>query len=236
MPGSLIPPLPGTDRPQVSTNLLALQLSEASLGNTLARTLKSMALRVCAIGSAIAGFSLIDITVTVGLLSLAAAVSFPILTSAMGIYLLRTDTRSVERELQTARAMAVSSNRPIRVRFNCPAQGQFRRVELIGTPSVPDPADSSSSRCSAATYPYPPTDRDPLSLPNLDGPVRRINPQVAFGNVQTIEFWPDGTAHVNTGGTTPWPTIASGGMSLTLVKGSATSTLTVNGLGKIRIQ
>jgi hypothetical protein len=56
--------------------------------------------------------------------------------------------------------------------------------------------------------------------------------------VQTVEFWPDGTAHVNAGGTTPWPVIPND-QSFTVLDILHSSTIVtsigVNGLGKITL-
>ena len=71
--------------------------------------------------------------------------------------------RDVERELQFARLKSVSTNRPMRIRFNCPVAGQFRVVELIGTPRVPLAADGAANRCDETIYPYRPTGADSQS-------------------------------------------------------------------------
>jgi hypothetical protein len=86
------------------------------------------------------------------------------------------------------------------------------------------------------TYPYPAPDRNPLTRPNLDGPPRFLDPSVTFGAVQSIEFWPDGTAHYNNAGANPWPMIPAAGRSLTMTKSGKTATVTVNGLGKVQLQ
>jgi type II secretory pathway pseudopilin PulG len=151
--------------------------------------------------------------------------------------------RQVERELQTARMKAVKSNRPIRVRFNCPSARQYRSVELLGSPQSPAANDADSSaatRCNPTTYPYPDNDPEFFAIPNNDGPLQTLPLEVSFGNVETIEFWPDGSAHVQSGTTNPWPVIGTAGLSLTMydVKYQSTmvKSITVNGLGKITLQ
>ena len=181
------------------------------------------------------GVSLVDMMVGMTVMVIIMAGAVPQLRDVTGTMKLGTGLRDVERELQTARLKAVTSNRPMRVRFNCPANGQFRMVELIGSPTTPAGADSASDRCSESTYPSPPADDNPLSRPNHDGPVRYLDPSVSFGSVTTIEFWPDGSAHVNTG-VNPWPPIGGTGTSITLKRGTAVRTITVNGLGKIQLQ
>jgi prepilin-type N-terminal cleavage/methylation domain-containing protein len=183
------------------------------------------------------GFTLIELLVVMALIVIMAGVAVPILINVADGIKLSQATREVERELQTARLRAVSANQPMRVRFNCPAAGEYRSTELIGTPSVPAAADSAVDRCSPAVYPFPgDADKKVLTRPNQDGPLRRLDSSVTFSTVTTIEFWPDGTARTNTGGTNPWPPISGTGFLVTLTKGPKSRTILVNGVGKIQIQ
>ena len=191
-----------------------------------------------------AGFTFIELAVVVGLLGVLMAIAVPTVLDISGDIKLRNALREVERELQTARLKAVTTNRAIRVRFNCPAAGQYRMVEVIGTPGAPATADSGASaaaRCSQASYPFPATDANPLTTPNHDGPVRLLPQQVSFGTAAgAIEFWPDGSAHMASGLTAPWPVIPSTGatvaVQLTRNNVTVTRTVSINGLGKIQIQ
>ena len=151
--------------------------------------------------------------------------------------------REVERELQTARLKAVTSNRAIRVRFNCPTARKYRMVELIGTPTSNAAADQPMNRCQETVYPSVAPDNNPLTVPNHDGPTRELHSSVSFGATRTLEFWPDGSVHANDppsdtppSGGSAWPVLPSGGVSITLTKGSTIKTITVNGLGKIQLQ
>src|SRR5215210_5760180 len=92
------------------------------------------------------GFTLIELLVTVALIAIVSAMAVPLLASVGESIKLGQATREVERELQTARLRAVTSNQPIRVRFDCPAAGQYRITELIGTPAVPAAADAATNR------------------------------------------------------------------------------------------
>jgi hypothetical protein len=144
--------------------------------------------------------------------------------------------REVERELQTARLRAVTSNRPIRVRFNCPVAGQYRMVELIGSPSLPALEDAAANRCQQNIYPSPAADNNPITVPNHDGPVRRLPKDVSFGAIKTLEFWPDGSVHADAGTGNPWPPVAPPGTAISVTKGVSVKQITVNGLGKIQLQ
>lgn len=181
------------------------------------------------------GFTLVDVMITVAVLAVLAGAAMPAMRDIRSAFSLGNSARTVERELQTARLKAVSSNRPIRVRFNCPAATEFRMVELIGSPSAPDAADSAANRCSESAYPYPATDTSPLTRPNHDGPIRRLDPNVAFGSAVTLEFWPDGSVHKQDGTTLPWPAMAGNGTAITVTYGTSVRTITVNGLGKIQL-
>ena len=190
-----------------------------------------------------AGFTLIEMMMTLGVFAILAGAAVPQLADMSGGMRLRQGLREVERELQAARLKAVSSNRPIRVRFNCPSPGSYRTVELIGTPSVPDEDDDAGDRCSEAAYPHPAEDTNRLTLPNHDGPVRQLHSSLTFGAADTLEFWPDGSIHqADVTLDTPWLPIPSTGTAITIVKenegelADQVGIITVNGLGKIQIQ
>ena len=182
------------------------------------------------------GFSLIDMMVVVMLIGIVSAMAVPSIINTVDAVRLGQSARDVERELQTAKMRAVGKGRPMRVRFNCPVAGQYRMVELIGTATTYAAADSAGDRCVETAYPFPPADNDPVTRPNLDGPIRRIDPTVTFEVAPTIEFWPDGTAHYDTGGGGTWPLIPVAGVNVRLARNGRTSTITVNGLGKVQLQ
>jgi prepilin-type N-terminal cleavage/methylation domain-containing protein len=200
-----------------------------SLGRPLAQTQCSMRKHLW---NEQRGFTLIDVLTVIVVLGIMAAVTAPGMIASLDRLKLGQATREVERELHVAKSRAVSKGRGIRIRFNCPSAGQYRVTELLGTVTVPAAADNAADRCDQTKYPYPIADNDPLTLPNLDGPVRYLPDDVSFGTSQTIEFWPDGTAHI-TGATIPWPLIPTVGINITVVRDANTSTITVNGLGKI---
>jgi len=184
-----------------------------------------------------AGFSLIDMVATLAVIGTLAAIALPQAGDALDRMRLGMAERDVERELQFARLKAVSSNRPMRVRFDCPAAGQFRAVELIGTSATPDSADaeSNTTRCSETAYPYSPTgaDKSRLTRPNNDGPIRRLQTSTTFSTKKTLEFWPDGSVHADSGGGNPWPNVGVTGVTLTLTRKGKTKNIVVNGNGKI---
>lgn len=182
------------------------------------------------------GFSLIELLAVSTVLAIIVGISIPLFANTGGVFNVRGAARIVQSELQAARHKAVSTQRPIRVRFECPAAGQFRAVELIGSAGQPDSADSATNRCSEASYPYPPADQNGLTRPNHDAPIRRLPRDVRFLNSRTIEFWPDGTAHIDAGTGTPWPMIGSTEAAIVIGNNLASNTISVNGLGRIRLQ
>lgn len=171
------------------------------------------------------------VTTVIGIV---AAVALPTMTASLDRMQLAQSAREVEREMQTARQRAVAKGRAVRIRFNCPGAGQYRIVELLGATSAPAAADSAADRCSQTLYPYPASDNDPVTRPNFDGPVRRLDSTVAISNSQTLEFWADGTAHYNNGAS-PWDMIPPAGIAITLSRQGKTSTISVNGLGRIQV-
>ena len=88
-----------------------------------------------------AGFTMVDMVATIAIIATLAAVATPQMLNGVDGMRLGVSARDVERELQFARLKAVSTNRPMRIRFNRPVAGQFRVVELIGTPINPLAAD-----------------------------------------------------------------------------------------------
>jgi prepilin-type N-terminal cleavage/methylation domain-containing protein len=180
------------------------------------------------------GFTLTELLVVVAVFAIMSAVAMPQLGRAIDLYRLGIAVREVERELQTARVNAVTANRQVRVLFNCPITGQFRRVEVLGEPGLPDGRDDSLARCSETTFPFPAPDLDPLTRPNLDGPVRRLPAGVTMGGISGIEFRPNGTARSDAlGGMITFADISVAGVSATVTKDAYSRTIQINGLGRV---
>ncbi len=173
------------------------------------------------------GFSLIELVLTIAVFATVAAIALPVYHDLSDALRLGDATRAVERELQGARLKAVTINRSLRVRFNCPAAGQYRTVEVLGTAT-----DTAANRCDEAAFPYPAPDQNPFTRPNSDGPVRRLPQDVTVSTVD-IEFRPNGTAYQVVSGVAQ---AITGEVTVTVTRGSQSRTVTINGLGKIQLQ
>jgi prepilin-type N-terminal cleavage/methylation domain-containing protein len=180
-----------------------------------------------------AGFTLTELLMVMAVFIIMAGVAMPQLGRALVLYRLGIAVREVERELQTARVNSVQANRPVRVLFNCPATGQFRRVEVLGEPGLPDGRDNSLARCSDSTFPYPAPDLDPLTRPNLDGPVRYLPVGVAMAGIGGIEFLPNGTARSASAGSFTFANIGTTGVLATVTKEAGSRSVLVNGMGRV---
>lgn len=177
---------------------------------------------------------MIDMVAAMAIIATLTAIAVPSMKRINEFIALGQAQRLVQSTLQQARLKAVTSNRIMRVRFNCPVAGQMRMVELIGTPLAPAAQDTATNRCSDTAYPYPAADNNAVTLPNNDGPLQRLDSSVSFGATQTIEFRPSGTAwSVNTNGTSAAP-LAGTGVSITVTKGSSVKAVTINALGRVQ--
>lgn len=173
------------------------------------------------------GFSLTELVFVVAMLGTLAAMAVPVMKDITASIKLNEAARMVEREMQDARLKAVSSNRSIRVRLNCPAPGYIRSVEVLGTA-----ADTAADRCATTAYPFPAPDADIMTRPNFDGPVRTL-PTGASVTTSVIQFSPDGTAMSVVNGT---PTTLVTPLTLTVMRESSYKGITVNNAGKVQLQ
>jgi prepilin-type N-terminal cleavage/methylation domain-containing protein len=183
--------------------------------------------------SAERGFSLVELMLVVAVAATLLTIAVPVMTDVSDSSKLNGAAREIERELQSARLKAVSTNRLLRVRLNCPGTGMYRTVEYVEPPFQND----APNRCSDSAYPFPPEDNDIMIRPNYDGPVR-VLPQGATvtSTISTIlQFQPDGTAvTIVSNVVTPIPTPP--GVIITVTRKGKSKSITVNAAGKIQLQ
>ncbi len=173
------------------------------------------------------GFTLTELLLTVAVAATLMAIAVPLFGDLSESQRLAAATRELERELQSARLKAVSANRRLWVRTNCPAPGELRTTEFLGTG-----ADTAADRCSDTVYPYPPADTDRMTRPNYDGPIRRLAALTTMSTA-VVEFRPDGTARAVVGGVTQ---PIAGTLNITVTRYGNVKTVTVNALGKVQQQ
>ena len=174
------------------------------------------------------GFSLTDLLMTVAVGATLMGIGLPVMRDVVDSMRLGIATREVERALQTARIRSVSANRPMQVRLNCPALGQLRIVEVTGVATT----DTATNRCDEAIFPFPGPDDADLATPEHDGPLVRLHFTVSVAGLN-LQFSPNGTAQQLVANV---PQVIATPVALTVTKDSQSSTVTINGLGKIEIQ
>jgi prepilin-type N-terminal cleavage/methylation domain-containing protein len=173
------------------------------------------------------GFSLTELMLVTAVAGTLMAIAVPVAKDLTANTKLNEAARLIEREFQDARLRAVSANRSLRVRTNCPSTGFVRSVEVLGTT-----ADNATNRCAATAYPYPPADIDVMTRPNYDGPLRTI-PNSATVTSTVIEFSPDGTARLVVNGVAQTMTTEQ---VVIVTRETKTRTVRINGAGKVTIQ
>jgi prepilin-type N-terminal cleavage/methylation domain-containing protein len=182
-----------------------------------------------------AGFSLTELLMVTAIFTIVAGIAIPLAMTFTEQMRLNAAVRQVERDLQTARLKAVQLNRPLQIRINCPAAGQYRMVEVMGSA-----IDNSGDRCDAGRYPYPPPDDGDFTTPSADGAVSYLSDGTAFATagLTVLQFTPDGRTLQVVSGTAQ--SIPAAGVDLALARGGTSSThsrtVNINGLGRITIR
>ena len=171
--------------------------------------------------------SLIEVMITTLVATTLLAISVPAGRSALDALTLGGARQQVGLALQTARLRAVSANRPMRLRLNCPGTGQYRVVEVTGVTST----DFSADRCDEAVFTYPgPRDSDPAT-PSHDGPMGQLSSQIETLSGPDLEFSPDGTTRIVVGGVAQTMTADA---LVQVTRQGETKEILINALGRIK--
>lgn len=163
------------------------------------------------------GASLVEVLVVVALVATITGISVPGLLRAVEEYRLNSAGRQVSAQIRAARLAAVTANRVMLVRFNCPGPGMYRVIEFTNNPAI----DTAADRCSA---PWP--DPDPVALPNVDGPPAYLPDTMTFGATQDLRI-------STTGQFTP----LAGGMPalIEVTNGTRVGQITVSAAGRVQL-
>jgi prepilin-type N-terminal cleavage/methylation domain-containing protein len=175
-----------------------------------------------------AGFTLIETLIVVGLVAILGAMAAPTIGTTLRWQALNQSVQTVGITMRGARHAAISKNRSVRVRFNCPGPNQFRVVEFIGNPAI----DDDPNRCNEAAYPYP--SQNPGVPPDIDGPVITLPTEAQFGAVASIQIDTGGRVQ-SLAGCNPvcMPAAAPANVNVIGNRGNATQTITVTAGGQI---
>jgi len=131
------------------------------------------------------GFTLLELLVVVAMIGILGAIGLPVLMDSSNRNAVWTASEQVASQVRQARLKAVSRNTPFRVRFNCPANRQFRVLRVTGVGAV----DNAANRCTT----YLTHDSGIVTLPN----------NVDFGAVPTLEVNGRGQYSLPGGGVMP---------------------------------
>jgi prepilin-type N-terminal cleavage/methylation domain-containing protein len=162
------------------------------------------------------GFSMIELLITVALISLMSAMAVPLMSGARRRSAVFAAQRDVASQIRTARLSAVTANKVMEVRFGCPDATRYRVIEITGDATI----DADTARCS---YPWP--DFDSTVLPNLDGPIVQLPDGVTFGTTQNLSISTRGLITPLTGSTPA---------TIQVTDGSNTFQVTASAAGRIR--
>jgi Tfp pilus assembly protein FimT len=159
-----------------------------------------------------------------------SAIAAPRINAYLRIQRATNSARMVERQLQSARLQAVSASRALRVRFDCPAAGKLRVLELTGVAAT----DNATNRCDPTAYPSPGPADALRSTPSLDSPVIELPSGTSIsGAPGQIEFTPQGSAFAVAAGGAVTP--LADNTVLTVTRTGVSKTVAINSLGRIRI-
>ena len=167
------------------------------------------------------GFTVVEVLLVLTIAAVLASFSIPMAMSAMQAYRLNGATREVSNQISAMRLEAVSKNRRMRLRLNCPAAGMYRVVEWTTNAGI----DNDANRCLPANYPYP--DTDPAAAPNADLALRYLPQGITFDAVQEIEVSTLGRVTAITGAL---PAV------IEVTDGTTTRQVRITAAGQVQIQ
>ena len=176
------------------------------------------------------GFTLIELVSVLFMALTLAAITVPAVGTFSKMQKAGAAARLVERQLQTARLKAVTISRSMRVRFNCPSAGKMRLLELTGVATT----DDAGNRCDPTAFPSPGPSDSLRATPANDSPVIDLpSGTTVAGTVLQFEFNPTGAVYaVASNGTV---SMIDPDVVLTVTRTNFSKTITINGLGRVRL-
>ena len=89
------------------------------------------------------GFTLIELLVALALIGILAAIGIPTLNESTNRNAVWTASEQIGSQIRQARLKAITRNTPFQVRFDCPADNQYRVLIVDGTINDADRCDTS---------------------------------------------------------------------------------------------
>lgn len=129
------------------------------------------------------GFTMFELLVVMGLITVLAGMAIPTLMESTRRNSVWSSSELIGSQIRQARLKAISRNKSFRVRFDCPAAGQFRLLEVTGNSTI----DDATNRCSTTqTY-----DSGVMAMPNgvsygTGLPVLTVNSRGIFSSTTGI--------------------------------------------------
>ena len=85
-----------------------------------------------------------ELLVVMGLIVVISAIAIPVMSSSTARNKVWTASEGIGSQIRQARLKAISRNMSFRVRFDCPAVGQYRVLQVTGVAAT----DNAVNRCS----------------------------------------------------------------------------------------
>ena len=90
------------------------------------------------------GFTLFELLIVMAMIGIISAIALPVLGGSTARNQVWTGSELIGSQIRQARLKAISRNMSFRVRFDCPAAGQFRVLQVTGNATI----DNATTRCT----------------------------------------------------------------------------------------
>ena len=95
------------------------------------------------------GFTLFELLIVMAMIGIISAIAIPTLSGSTARNAVWTASEQIGSQIRQARLKAISRNTRFRIRFDCPAAGQFRVLQVTGVAAT----DNAANRCTT-NQPY----------------------------------------------------------------------------------